>query len=167
MVERLTKADRIALDTEADSLHHFYEKVCLIQLTANGISDIVDPLANLDLSGLLDVLSKTPLILHGAEYDLRMLLASFKFKPKAPVFDTMLAAQIVEGRARSLVALADRLLGITLSKQGQKSDWSRRPLTEKQLTYASNDTRHLDSIADKLKAELDDLGRLDWQQDVL
>lgn len=162
LVKRLQGVEWIALDTEADSLHHYYEKVCLIQITADKLSYIVDPLANLKLSGLLKVLAHKKLILHGAEYDLRMLLASFKFKPKGEVFDTMLAAQLIEGQARSLVALAERLLDVTLTKQGQKSDWSRRPLTERQLNYASNDTRYLDAIACKLNQELIELGRQEW-----
>ena len=162
LVSRLKRAEGVALDTEADSLHHYYEKVCLIQLSLEGRTYIIDPLAGMKLNDLLTELAGTRLISHGAEYDLRMLRASYRFRPRSGLFDTMLAAQLVEGEARSLVALADKYLGVKLTKQGQRSDWSRRPLTEKQLTYAANDTRHLQAIADRLQVELRCLGRLDW-----
>lgn len=165
LVERMKKADRVAIDTEADSLHHYYEKVCLIQLSLLGETYIVDPLAQMNLDAFLEELAHKSLILHGAEYDLRMLWASHQFRPRGELFDTMLAAQLVEGEARSLVALAEKYAGVELSKQGRKSDWSRRPLTDKQLAYAGNDTRYLETIAGKLKQELKKLGRLDWHRE--
>jgi ribonuclease D len=76
----------------------------------------------------------------------------------------MLAAQLVEGEARSLVALAEKYIGVELTKQGRRSDWSRRPLTERQLAYAANDTRYLEEIAGKMERELERLGRLDWHR---
>lgn len=162
LVERLQSVTRIAIDTEADSLHHYYEKVCLIQMSFEGKTVIVDPLARLDFKAYFRLLAAKALIFHGAEYDLRMLRSSHKFRPRADVFDTMLAAQLVEGEAKGLVALADKYLSVTLTKAGQRSDWSRRPLTEKQLAYAANDTRYLEAIADHMAIELDKLGRTEW-----
>jgi len=91
--------DRIAIDTEADSLHHYFEKVCLIQLTFRDRTYIVDPLAGIKLDSLLKALADKALVFHGAEYDLRMLRADYRFRPKGEVFDTMLAAQLVEGKS--------------------------------------------------------------------
>ncbi|MCX6834248.1 MAG: ribonuclease D, partial [candidate division Zixibacteria bacterium] len=140
LIVSLRGADRVALDTEADSLHHYFEKVCLIQLSFQSRTFIVDPLADIHVEILLRELAGKKLVFHGAEYDLRMLMAGYRFRPEGEIFDTMLAAQLVEGEARSLVALARQYLGVELTKQGQRSDWSRRPLTDRQLSYACNDT---------------------------
>ncbi len=165
LCDSLVTADRIALDTEADSLHHYHEKVCLIQLTVSGDHYIVDPLVGLDIAPLLEILSEKKLIFHSAEYDLRMLRQSFGFEVHGEVFDTLVAAQLLGCEQLGLVALADRFLGVSLTKQGQKSDWSRRPLTQSQLSYACDDTRYLASLADTLAAELEKLGRTEWHRE--
>ena len=165
LVDRLQAFETVAVDTEADSLHHYYEKVCLIQLTVDRNTFIVDPLADMEIRPLLDLLAVKKLLLHGAEYDLRMLRSSYRFKLQGEVFDTMLAAQLVEGEARSLVALAKAYLGVELTKQKQRSDWSRRPLSEDQLVYACNDTIHLAAIAAHLESELKRSGRLEWHRE--
>lgn len=165
LISRLKPIQDIALDTEADSLHHYYEKVCLIQLSFSHETCIVDPLADIRLGRLLDLLAEKTLLIHGAEYDLRMLRAGYHFVPRGEVFDTMLAAQLVEGEARSLVVLALEYLGIELTKQKQRSDWSHRPLSDDQLNYACNDTRYLAPIADHLRRELQLLGRLEWHRE--
>ena len=165
LTARLEGAARITLDTEADSLHSYYEKVCLIQLSVGGESYIVDPLAGVDLSGFLGALAARPLLFHGADYDLRMLRASFGFRPQGDVYDTMIAAQLLGLEEFGLAALARRLCGVTLTKAGQKADWSRRPLTRAQLAYATDDIRYLEPIADALFTELRRLGRYDWYRD--
>ncbi len=165
LTARMRQAARVALDTEGDSLHHYFEKVCLIQLTLAGGTHIVDPLSGMDLSQFLRVLSGKALILHGGEYDLRMLRSSTGFRPHNEVFDTMLAAQLLGYEQLGLAALANRLLDVPLSKQGQKSDWSRRPLTRAQIKYAADDTRYLSPLADILFSELRKLGRHGWHRE--
>ena len=162
LIERIASAERIALDTEADSLHNYFEKVCLIQLSVGDEHYIVDPLVGLELSGFLAVLAEKPLIFHGGDYDLRMMRASTGFRPGGIVFDTMIAAQLLGIEQIGLAALIEKYFGITIEKAGQKSDWSRRPLTEKQLSYAVNDTRFLVSLADRMSSELSERGRLGW-----
>lgn len=162
LAARLEGASRIALDTEADSLHSYYEKVCLIQLALDGEAYVVDPLVGLDLSGLLAVLGRTTLVLHGADYDLRMLRASLGFRPQAEVHDTMIAAQLAGITEFGLASLAQRFCGVALSKASRKADWSRRPLAPALLAYAADDVRYLGAIADQLFAELRRLGR--WEQ---
>jgi ribonuclease D len=162
LVQRLEQAPEIALDTEADSLHHYFEKVCLIQLSAEEEHVIVDPLSGIDLSALLGVLGRKPLVLHGADYDLRMLRMSFGFQPAGEVFDTMLASRLLGHQELGLASLVERVSGVRLSKGGQKSDWSRRPLSRAQLRYASDDTRYLLSVSARLRAELERLGRIPW-----
>lgn len=156
---------RIALDTEADSLHHYFEKVCLIQVTLDRINYIVDPLSGINLSQFLSILSDKPLVLHGADYDLRMLRITYSFRADRDVSDTMLAAQLLGYEQFGLAALVQRFFETTLTKSGQKSDWSRRPLSQKQLEYASNDTRFLEPLAKTLHGQLHKLGRWDWYRE--
>ncbi len=163
LIKRIGAAERVALDTEADSLHNYFEKVCLIQLSLGEQHYLVDPLAGLDLSGFLEALAGKPLILHGGDFDLRMLRTSLGFRARGEVFDTMIAAQLLGIEQIGLAALIERFLGVTIEKTGQKSDWSRRPLSEKQLSYAVNDTRFLEPLADCLARELSERGRLEWQ----
>ena len=162
LVQRIGGAERVAVDTEADSLHNYFEKDCLVQLSLGGEHYLVDPLADLDPSGFLEALAEKPLILHGGDYDLRMMRASLGFRPRREVFDTMIAAQLLGIEQIGLAALIERFFNITVGKEGQKSDWSCRPLSEKQLRYAVNDTRFLEQLADRLGGELGARGRIDW-----
>src|SRR5262245_16428861 len=162
LLQRVGAAERVALDTEADSLHNYFEKVCLVQLSFGGAHYLVDPLAGLDLSGLLQALTDKPLIFHGGDYDLRMLRVSMGFRPRGEVFDTMIAAQLLGLEQIGLAALTERFFAVTIGKDGQKSDWSRRPLSGKQLCYAVNDTRFLERLADRLHGELTVRGRIPW-----
>jgi ribonuclease D len=104
------------------------------------------------------------LILHAADYDLRLLRKHHNFVPAA-IFDTMLAARLLGERQFGLSALVEKYLGIKLDKGSQKADWAQRPLTERMEIYARNDTHHLKAIADKLRAELELKGRLSWHQE--
>lgn len=158
----MAKAESVAIDIEADSLYHYYEKVCLLQLTFRKRNFIVDPLAELNLEPFLKVLAHKTLILHGGDYDLRMLRGSFDFRPKTRVIDTMIAAQLLGCQKFGLASLIEQHSGRTLSKAGQKSDWSRRPLSRTQLRYAVDDTRYLEPLANGLLAKLSRLGRRDW-----
>ncbi len=161
---RLRGADWVALDTEADSLHAYPEKVCLIQISIDGHDRLLDPLAGLDLDPVLDALNAHELIMHGADYDLRLLEKHHEFIPSA-IFDTMLAARLLGERQFGLSSLAEKFLGVKLDKSSQKADWARRPLTERMERYARADTCHLKTLADKLKAELAAKNRLAWHQE--
>ena len=168
-LERLTRyigdGRSVALDIEADSLHSYTEKVCLLQLSVGGRHFVVDPLSELDFGGLVEALAEKPLIAHGGDYDLRMLRAWRGFRPRGEVFDTMIAAQLLGIEQIGLAALVEKFLDIAMTKDSQKSDWSRRPLTEKQLRYAANDTRHLEGLAECLHGELLERGRVEWHRE--
>ena len=157
-------ASWIAVDTEADSLHAYPEKVCLIQISTAAGDRLIDPLARLDLDALLDALNAHELIMHGADYDLRLLRKHHEFVPGA-IFDTMLAARLLGQRQFGLQSLAETYLGVKLEKGSQKANWARRPLTEKMEQYARSDTRYLKPLSDKLKLELQQQGRLAWHQE--
>jgi ribonuclease D len=165
ILSKFERSKRVALDTEADSLHHYFEKVCLIQLSVPGLDVIVDPLAEgINLSPLLEILSRKPLIIQGADYDLRMMGRDFNFKASS-MFDTMLAAQLLGYEKISYAGLVERHCGIELSKHGQKADWSKRPLPEKLIEYAACDTHYLFQVAETLEAELAEAGRLHWLEE--
>lgn len=164
LIAQMRQANQIAIDIEADSMHHYYEKVCIIQLTFNCQNYIVDPLLGMDVSEFLEVLSSKFLIVHDGGYDLRMMRSSFDFSPGPEIFDTMLAAQLLGFQHFGLGALVERFFGIKLKKGSQKADWSRRPLSPALLKYASDDTRYLFGLTDKLSKELNRLGRYSWHQ---
>jgi len=161
---KLRAAKWVALDTEADSLHAYPEKVCLIQISTADGDRLIDPLAKTHLDPLLDALNAHELIMHGADYDLRLLRKHHEFTPSA-IFDTMLAARLVGEWQFGLSSLVEKYLGVKLDKGSQKADWARRPLTEKMEIYARNDTHYLQPLADKLKIELQRRNRLAWHQE--
>ncbi len=160
----LRAAEWVSLDTEADSLHAYPEKVCLIQISIVGQDRLVDPLAKITLDPLLDALNAHELIMHGADYDLRLLEKHHEFIPSS-IFDTMLAARLLGERQFGLSALVEKFLGIKLDKGSQKANWAQRPLTERMEKYARADTHHLKPLADKLRSELADKKRLAWHQE--
>ncbi len=154
----------IAVDTEADSLHAYPEKLCLIQLSFAGGDQLVDPLAELSLEPLFELLSTRELLLHGADFDLRLLRRTQGFVA-AEVFDTMLAARLLGFEKFGLRDLARDLLDVHLDKGSQRAKWSRRPLTPRMIDYAIADTRHLQPLASQLRESLRERGRLDWHRE--
>ena len=160
----LRSASWVAVDTEADSLHAYPEKVCLIQISTVAGDRLIDPLAEMVLDPVLDALSGHRLIMHGADYDLRLLRKHHEFVPSA-IFDTMLAARLLGVRQFSLSHLVQTYLGVQLEKGPQKANWAVRPLTERMERYARNDTHYLKPLADQLTADLESKGRLEWHRE--
>ena len=154
----------VALDTEADSLHAYPEKLCLLQISFPGADELVDPLAKIDLAPLWIELSKHELIFHAADYDLRLLRKIHGFVPEK-IFDTMLAARLLGEKEFSLTSLVLNFLGVQLEKGSQKADWAQRPLTERMENYARNDTRYLKPLSDLLRKKLEETGRLSWHRE--
>jgi ribonuclease D len=172
LLEKIEPVDRVAIDTEADSLHCYREKLCLLQVSVPvAVSDrgyneagrdyIVDPLADLDLAPLCAGLAQKEIVLHGADYDLRLLRRSLNFAA-GRIFDTVIAARLLGIREFSLAALVERFFGVKLMKGSQKANWARRPLPEQMVEYAINDTRYLLPLTDRLDSQLRERGRLDW-----
>jgi len=160
-LEPMRQAGRIAVDTEADSLHCYFEKLCLIQISIPGLDVLIDPLAGVPLDSLYEEFTRHELIIQGLDYDLRLLRRVGMTEPGG-VFDTMIAARLVGSTEFSLAALLRNYFGIVLAKGSQKANWARRPLSPQMEEYARNDTRHLEALAAKLEAELCRLGRLQW-----
>ncbi len=185
LIEQIQSAGRVAVDTEADSLHSYREKLCLVQISvphsdsAASLADvgpnmsiahqsdqpvcdyIVDPLANIDLEPLRRGLESKEIVLHGADYDLRMLRRGMNLIP-AKIFDTLIAARLLGIREFSLAALINRYFGLTLLKGSQKANWARRPLPARMSEYAINDVHYLLPLAEKLEGELIRCNRRDW-----
>jgi ribonuclease D len=160
----LRAATWVSVDTEADSLHAYPEKVCLIQISTTAGDRLIDPLAGFSLDPLLDALAGHELIMHGADYDLRLLRKHHEFVPNA-IFDTMLAARLIGIRQFSLSNLVETWLGVKLEKGAQKANWALRPLSERMERYARNDTHYLKPLADRLERELTAKGRLGWHEE--
>ena len=167
MIRQIQAADRVALDTEADSLHSYREKLCLIQISVpsaviQSVCDfIVDPLSNLDLEPLRYALEPREIILHAADYDLRMLRRGLNFTASR-IFDTVVAARLLGIREFSLGALVKRFFGVELHKHSQKANWALRPLPARMLQYAVDDVHYLLPLAAKLEEELERVHRRDW-----
>ena len=164
LLARIGRAGWVALDTEADSLHAYPEKLCLLQISLPGTDELVDPLAAMKIGPLIEVLRNRELIMHGADYDLRLLRRAYEFVPES-VVDTMLAARLLGFTEFGLTSLVEKLLGVRLEKGSQTADWAKRPLTERMINYARNDTRHLKPLWDWLRSRLDDNGRLHWHKE--
>jgi ribonuclease D len=157
----LEKYDPIAVDTEGDSLHCYFEKLCLIQVGFPDQDVLLDPLEGLDFSRLNAILRQKKIVLHGCDFDLRMLRRGIQFVP-GEVFDTYIAARLVGLKEVGLASLAKQFFGIELPKSSQKANWARRPLTPAMIEYATNDTRYLLQIAERLTEELRSKGRWEW-----
>lgn len=162
--QKLTSSSPLGIDTEADSLHHYKESVSLVQITQGAENFLIDPLANLDLNPLWSALSNRTWILHGADFDLRMLRRIGAPEPRQ-VFDTTIAAQLLGIKAFGYAALVQEFFGHVICKKNQKADWSARPLSPDMLEYAVEDTRFLVPLAEKLTARLQELGRLGWHEE--
>jgi ribonuclease D len=158
-------AGGFALDTEADSLHSYFHKLCLLQVSAGDRTWLVDPLAlpAEALSPLWDVLSDPglPVLMHGADYDLRVLDRDHGAR-LGGLRDTQVMAQLLGDRRFGLAALLEQELGVTLDKSQQRADWSQRPLPPALLRYAAADTGHLERLAGRLRDRLEALGRWGW-----
>lgn len=161
-VEWFSHCSEISVDTESDSLFVYYEKVCLIQFTAEGRSYIIDPLVTGDLSPLAPIFSSSEItkIFHAAEYDLMCLKRDYGFN-FANLFDTMIAARILSKKEFGLGALIENEFDIHMEKKFQKANWGLRPLSDEMLLYATSDTRFLGMLKDKLEKELKERGLLE------
>lgn len=162
LLAAIERVKEVSLDTEADNMFHYRTRVCLMQFLVGEEVFLLDLLApNLKFDPLWKVLAKKHLIMHGSDFDLRLLHDLCRFQPHS-LFDTMLAAQLL-GRSRiGLASLLEENFGVELDKNGQKANWSKRPITPKLLDYASLDVWHLPALRDILTKELEKKGRMEW-----
>lgn len=159
----LEKSPAVAVDLEADSMYHFEEKVCLVQMATDDACFIIDPLAVSDLSALRPMFADPAIvkIFHGADYDVRSLFRDFRIAV-INLFDTELASRFLGYTQTSLEAVLKRHFDIQLDKKFQKKDWSKRPLPEDMIAYAAADVCYLVDLYHRLKTELAEKHRLGW-----
>jgi len=160
---RLRQAPWVGLDTEADSLHAYPEKLCLLQVAIPDEAVLIDPLADIHLEPLWEALDDREIIFHAADYDLRLLFQGHHFRPTS-IFDTMWAARLMGEPKFGLNDCLTQLLGVTLEKGAQKANWGRRPLTDRMVDYALNDVRYLHELSEAMRSRLAAKGRLDWHR---
>ncbi len=162
LLAALDRVEEVSLDTEADNMFHYRTRVCLLQFLVGGEVFLVDVLApGMQLDPLWTKLARKHLIMHGSDFDLRLLHDLCRFRALS-LFDTMLAAQLLNRQRIGLAALLEEHFGVAIDKSGQKANWSARPITPKLLTYAALDVWHLPALRDILTRELAKRGRLPW-----
>ena len=169
LTKLLLKEDIVAFDTEADSFYHYFDKVCLLQVATRKKCWLIDPLeiGGPDKLSILAPVFSDPnvrVLFHAAEYDIYVLKRDCGFE-FVNLFDTMVSAQLLGYPAIGLAALVERHFDVSLPKDEQRSDWSRRPLTPKQLSYAASDVLYLIKLAERLEKDLRKAKRLDWAHD--
>ena len=166
LTARLSRAARIALDTEAASFHRYTDRVYLVQVSSDHETALIDPLTLPDLSPLGELLANERLevVFHDADYDLRVLDRDYGFRARH-VFDTRVAAQLLGEPAVGLAALLEKHFGVVLDKKLQRADWSARPLTPEMIAYAAADTMYLPKLRDQMADRLKAAGRIAWAEE--
>lgn len=154
---------RIAMDLEADSMHHFKERVCLIQMADPDANYLVDPFVIQDFTPLRNLCNNPDIlkVFHGADFDIRSLDRDFDIQINN-LFDTEIACRFLGIEKRGLAALLHTYFGLHLDKRFQRTDWSQRPLSNEMIAYSINDVAHLLSLSEILHKKLTDAGRLAW-----
>lgn len=163
LADKLEREAVIGVDLEADSMFHFQERVCLLQISIPGRNVVVDTVKLPDLSALKSVFRDPQIkkVFHGADYDVRSLYRDFDIRINN-LFDTQLACLFLGFTETGLEAVLKNLFAVTLNKKFQRKDWSRRPLPKDMLDYAVSDVRYLAPLAERLEQELQEKGRLAW-----
>jgi ribonuclease D len=163
LVSRLRSETLLAVDTEAASFHRYHDRVYLLQISSRDETAVVDPLATGTLAPLAEPLAdpSVEIVFHDADYDLRLLGREHGLGA-TNLFDTRIAAQLLNEPGIGLAALLEKYFGLRLDKRFQRADWSARPLTPAMLDYAAADTRHLPELRDILRERLQEKGRLEW-----
>lgn len=163
LLARIGRPPLLALDTEAASFHRYSDAICLVQLSTRDLTAVIDPLAVPDLGGIGALVADPAIevVFHDADYDLRLLARDHGFHC-THLFDTRVAAQLLNEPAIGLAALLEKYLGILLDKKFQRADWSVRPFAPGMLEYAAGDTRHLPALRDRMHELLVAAGRWSW-----
>ncbi len=156
----------IAVDLEADSMHHFKERVCLIQLADKKNSCVLDPFKIMDFSRLKILMENRSIkkVFHGSDFDIRSLDREYGIRVNN-LFDTEIACKFLGIKERGLKALLKKYFNVDQDKKYQKKDWSVRPLPEEMLAYSIIDVLYLIDLAQILTGELKRKKRLAWAEE--
>ncbi len=161
----LAQSDFITIDTEFLRETTFWPELCLIQMASPTLEVLVDPLAKgLDLAPFFELMANPAVtkVFHAARQDIEIVYHLGNLVPH-PIFDTQVAAMVCGfGDSISYDQLVSRIKGVHIDKSSRFTDWSRRPLSEKQLDYALADVTHLRDVYLALKEQLEREGRALW-----
>jgi len=163
---RLEKSEFVAVDTEFMRENTYWPELCLVQIANEEEAAAIDPLAEgIDLSPLLDLLTENEEVLkvfHAGGQDVEIIV-NMTGKTPHPIFDTQIAMMAVsQSEQIGYANLVESWLGITVDKGARFTDWSRRPLTDRQIEYAIGDVTHLSEIFPRILDKLIQTGRGDW-----
>ncbi|MDR2732880.1 MAG: 5-formyltetrahydrofolate cyclo-ligase [Fibromonadaceae bacterium] len=164
MLAVLSQANSCVMDTEADSMYHYQEKLSLIQISVGKHHWLIDPLCGLNLKPLWKCKALKNITFHACDYDLRLLSMFHGFCPEK-IYDTSIAAKLLGEKQTGLAALVGKYFGIKLDKENQKADWTKRPLSSEMCRYAVLDTIYLDAMRELQCEKLTKLGRMGWLQE--
>ena len=161
----LASTEFIAVDTEFMRERTYWPKLCLAQVAGPDDAAAIDALADgIDLAALDELMGnrKVLKVFHAARQDLEIFYLRINKVPQ-PLFDTQVAAMVCgHGEAASYESLATKLAKAKIDKSSRFTDWSRRPLSERQIAYALSDVTHLRVVYENLKRQLDKTGRFPW-----
>jgi ribonuclease D len=170
LCQALSGDDYVAVDTEFMREKTFWPELCLIQIAGAKREAVIDPLADgINLQPFFDLMADRNVVkvFHAARQDLEIIWLKAKLIPN-PIFDSQVAAMVCGyGDQVGYEALARRIAKVSIDKSSRFTDWSRRPLSQKQLAYALSDVTHLRVIYEKLRALLDKSGREPWLDEEL
>lgn len=156
----------IGVDLEADSMHCFKDKICLIQIASGKGEYLVDPFEISNIEPFADLLEneKVCKIFHGSDFDIRSLDRDYGARIRN-LFDTEIACRFLGITERGLGALIKRYFDIQLDKKFQKEDWSVRPLRPEMVEYSLKDVAYLIELHEQLKTKLENCGRMAWAKE--
>lgn len=166
LTDQLDKASAIALDCEAAGFHRYSDRLCLVQVTTDQGTHVVDPFTT-DASALFRPVLEDPsveIVMHGSDFDLRLLSRDLGIHLNG-LYDTQIAASLLGLDGLGLAALLEKRFDVRLSKKYQRADWADRPLTDGMLEYAAADTHYLFPLSDQLKEEAEAAGRSSWVEE--
>ena len=161
---RAQSSDVLAIDTEFLRERTYYPQLCLLQLGTDDEQVAVDPFKVKDVDTLRELFCDPSItkVLHACSQDMEILLDVYGVLPR-PLFDTQIAATYLGDRSQiGYAALVEEYCGVSLPKTESLTDWSRRPLDDKQLAYAYDDVRYLPAIWRQMRDRLTERGRLSW-----
>ncbi len=163
---KLLEEKIIGVDLEADSMHCFKEKICLIQIATAKQAFLIDPFEFKEISPFLKVLENhdTIKVFHGADFDIRSLDRDYHTRVNN-LFDTEIACRFLGIKERGLGALLKRYFTVDSNKKYQKANWSKRPFSQGMVEYSVMDVAFLTKLYETILQQLVDKGRLSWAKE--
>ena len=162
----LLKEKIIGVDLEADSMHCFKEKICLIQIATDREAFLIDPFVLKEIAPFIRVLEDKEIVkvFHGADFDIRSLDRDYSARVNN-LFDTEIACRFLGVKERGLAALLKEHFNVIADKKFQRVDWSKRPLKPDMIQYSVTDVSHLTRLYTIIRDRLKTMGRYDWARE--